>query len=67
MIAIAVFFIGFKFIPQHKKVKEQDAVINTRLGNLDAKKKEIIAIIKNDALSAEQQKEQVKSLVENAK
>lgn len=67
MIAIAVFFIGFKFIPQHKKVKEQDAVINTRLGNLDAKKKEIIAIIKNDALSAEQQKEQVKSLVENSK
>ena len=64
-LAFAVFFIRFKFIPTHKKVKVQDALMKTHLDNLDAKKKEILAIVNNDTLTAEQQKEQIKKLIEN--
>lgn len=67
IIPIAVFFIGFKFIPQHKKVKEQNTVINIHLSNLVSKKKEILTIVNNDSISAEQQEEQIKKLIENMK
>lgn len=37
-IMLAVFFIGFKFVPYNKKVKNQNAIIQTYLNNLNGKR-----------------------------
>lgn len=64
LVAAGAFVVVKKFLPLNKKVKEQNNIISVYLGNLDDKKKTILAIVNNDSLSAEEQKEQIKQVVE---
>lgn len=57
LVAAGAFVVVKKFLPLNKKVKEQNNIISVYLGNLDEKKKTILAIVNNDSLSAEEQKE----------
>lgn len=63
-ILLAVVLIKFKFLPSHKEVKNQNNVIQVHLNNLSDKRKEILSIVNNDALTEEEQKAQIKKAIE---
>lgn len=69
LIAAAIFeivFVKMKFLPLHREVKDCESKINVHLGNLDEKRRKVAAIVKQDNLTAEEQKAKIKEVIEQA-
>ena len=64
LIIFEVIFVKKNFMPKHKAVKECESRINIYLGNLQEKRQQVAEIVKQDNLSAEEQKSKIKEIIE---
>ena len=54
---------AIEFYKQYKNVKNKEIFLSNHISNLDQKRKAIAAIVKEDNLSAEEQKEKIKQII----
>ena len=64
LIIFEVIFVKKDFMPKHNAVKECESRVNIYLGNLKEKRQQVADIVKQDNLSAEEQKAKIKEIIE---
>lgn len=64
VVIYEIYYVKKNYIPKHNDVKDCESKLKAYIGNLEQKRKDVAKIVKQDNLTAEEQKAKIKEIIE---